>query len=73
MLGAPRLPCSSVNVELSDERAVGAEHGEQRGGDAPLVLRREVTGKIAETADVNGTNLFDENAGRCSIDLDLGA
>jgi hypothetical protein len=31
-----------------------------------------MTGNIAETADVNGTNPFDENTGRSSIDLDLG-
>ena len=47
-----------------------SENGEQSGIHAPLLLRCEMTGKVTEALDVDGTDLFDENASSGAVDVD---
>ena len=52
---------------------VSSENGEQGSVDTPLLFRREVSGQVSQSADIDGPNLFDKDPGRSAINLDLGA
>ncbi len=52
--------------------SVETENGEERSIETPLLLGCEVAGEVAETLQVDGADLFDENASSRAVYLDFG-
>ena len=53
-------------------RLIESENGEQCRVDAPLLFGGQMAGEMPESVDVDGAQLFDQDAGRYAVDLDLG-
>jgi len=53
--------------------SVEAEHGEQSCVDLPLLLDRHAPYPVAESADVDGAELFDENPRGDAGDVNFGS
>ncbi len=66
-----RVSCRLEGFPLG-ERSVQAENGEQRLVDDPLLVGGETTGEVAESTDVDCSNLFDEHLRRRVLEVDLG-
>ena len=53
--------------------SVESEDGEQSCIDSPLFFRCQVPGEVTESLPVHGTDLLDEDASGCAVDVYLGA